>query len=52
MYTKTIGTTNNHKREVNDMAMIDKSVKIYVRKDEYGEVTDVISKNLIEFCEW
>jgi len=34
------------------MAGIDKSVKIYVRKEEFGEVVNVISKNLVEFCEW
>lgn len=34
------------------MAGIGKSVKIYVRKEEYGEVTKVIDKNLVEFCEW
>lgn len=34
------------------MAMIDDSVKIYVRMDEYGEIVNVMSKNLIEFAEW
>ena len=34
------------------MAGIDKSVKIYVREEEYGEVIKVMSKNLVEFCEW
>lgn len=32
--------------------MSDKSVKIFVRNSEYDEVSDVLSKNLIEFCEW
>lgn len=32
--------------------MCDKSVKIFVRNSEYDEVSDVLSKNLIEFCEW
>ena len=32
--------------------MSDKSVKIFVRNSEYDEVSDVMSKNLIEFCEW
>ncbi len=34
------------------MIGIDKSVKIYVRESEDGEVTKVMSKNLVEFCEW
>lgn len=34
------------------MAGIDRSVKIYVRKEEYGDVINVMSKNLVEFCEW
>lgn len=34
------------------MMGIDKSVKIYVRESEYGEVTKVMDKNLVEFCEW
>lgn len=34
------------------MVGIGKSVKIFVREEEYGEVTNVIEKNLIEFCEW
>lgn len=34
------------------MAGIDRSVKIFVRPSEYEEVTNVISMNLVEFCEW
>ena len=34
------------------MVGIGKSVKIFVRHDQYGEVTDVMEKNLIELCEW
>ena len=34
------------------MMGIDDAVKIFVRKDEYGEVENVMSKNLIEFAEW
>ena len=32
--------------------MSDKSVKIFVRNSEYDDVSNVMSKNLIEFCEW
>lgn len=32
--------------------MSDKSVKIFVRNSEYDDVSIVMSKNLIEFCEW
>lgn len=34
------------------MVGISKSVKIYVRKEEAGEVINAMSKNLVEFCEW
>lgn len=34
------------------MIGIDDSVKIYVRKEEYGEVESVMSKSLLEFAEW
>lgn len=34
------------------MIGIGTSVKIFVREEEYGEVTNVMEKNLIEFCEW
>jgi len=34
------------------MTGIGRSVKIYVREEEYGEVINVMSKNLVEFCEW
>lgn len=34
------------------MAGIGKSVKIFVRDDEYGEVKKVLEKNLLEFVEW
>lgn len=34
------------------MVGIDRSVKIYVREEEQGEVVRVISKNLVDFCEW
>lgn len=34
------------------MAGIGKSVKIFVRHDQYGEVVRVMEKNLIELCEW
>lgn len=32
--------------------MCDKSVKIFVRNSEYDEVSNVMSKNLVEFCMW
>ena len=34
------------------MVGIDNSVKIFVRKEEYGEVESVMSKSLLEFTEW
>ena len=34
------------------MGIADKSVKIFVRNSEYDEVSNVMSKNLVEFCEW
>lgn len=34
------------------MAGIGKSVKIFVRKEQYADVDKVIEQNLVEFCEW
>ena len=34
------------------MVGIDRSVKIFVRPSEYEEVKEVLSCNLLEFCEW
>lgn len=34
------------------MVGIDNAVKIFVRKEEYGEVESVMSKSLLEFTEW
>lgn len=34
------------------MVGIGKSVKIFVRKEEYADVCRVMEKNLVEFCEW
>ena len=37
---------------MNTIVGIGKSVKIYVRETEYGEVTDVMEKNLLQFVDW
>jgi hypothetical protein len=34
------------------MAGADKSIKLFIRDSEYGEVKRVESKSLYEFCEW
>lgn len=34
------------------MAGIGKSVKIFVRKEQYADVHKVMEMNLIELCEW
>ena len=41
-----------NRKEIEMVNGISTGVKIYVREDEYGEVTDVICYNLLQFVDW